>query len=132
VKFSYETGKQVIREVSFTAKQGEITALAGPSGGGKSTSAKLAARFWDVDSGKVLLGGRDISTIDPETLLQSYSVVFQDVVLFNTSIMDNIRIGKRGASDKEVLAAAKLAQCDDFVIKIVRSNSLFCVSCKSM
>lgn len=115
VNFSYETGKQVIQNVSFTAKQGEITALVGPSGGGKSTSAKLAARFWDIESGKILLGNRDISTIDPETLLQSYSVVFQDVVLFNASVLDNIRIGKLNATDQEVLRVAKLAQCDDFV-----------------
>lgn len=118
VDFSYETGKQVIKGVSFTAKQGEITALVGPSGGGKSTSAKLAARFWDVDSGKILLGGEDISKIDPETLLQNYSIVFQDVALFNTSIMDNIRIGKRNATDEEVFRVAKLAQCDEFVQKM--------------
>jgi ATP-binding cassette subfamily B protein len=118
VNFSYETGKQVIQDASFTAKQGDITALVGPSGGGKSTSAKLAARFWDVDSGKVLLGNQDISKIEPETLLQNYSVVFQDVVLFNTTIMDNIRIGKRDATDEEVLHVAKLAQCDEFVRKM--------------
>ncbi|PIF05671.1 MAG: ABC transporter ATP-binding protein [Draconibacterium sp.] len=118
VNFSYEEGKQVLQDVSFTAKQGEITALVGPSGGGKSTSAKLAARFWDVDSGKILLGNQDISEIEPETLLKNYSVVFQDVVLFNTSVMDNIRIGKRDATDDEVLHVAKLAQCDDFVSKM--------------
>jgi ATP-binding cassette subfamily B protein len=118
VSFSYEEGKQVIQNVSFTAKQGEITALVGPSGGGKSTSAKLAARFWDVDQGRVLLGGYDIRGIDPESLLRHYSVVFQDVVLFNTSILDNIRIGKRDASDEEVLRAAKLAQCDEFAGKM--------------
>lgn len=118
VSFSYETGKQVMQDVSFTARQGEITALVGPSGGGKSTATKLAARFWDVDSGKILLGGQDISEIEPETLLKNYSVVFQDVVLFNTSIMENIRIGKHNASDEEVLRAAKLAQCDEFVRKM--------------
>ncbi len=118
VGFSYEKGKQVMRDVSFTARQGEITALVGPSGGGKSTSAKLAARFWDVDSGRILLGDRDISEIEPETLLQHYAVVFQDVVLFNASIMDNIRIGKRDATDEEVLRVAKLARCDEFVHKM--------------
>jgi ATP-binding cassette subfamily B protein len=115
VHFSYETGKQVMRDVSFAARQGEITALVGPSGGGKSTAAKLAARFWDVDSGKILLGGQDIGTVEPETLLQHYSVVFQDVVLFNTSVMENIRIGKRDATDEEIRRAARLAQCDQFV-----------------
>lgn len=115
VNFSYESGKQVLRGVSFTAKQGQITALVGPSGSGKSTAAKLAARFWDIQSGSIRLGGKDISGIDPETLLQNYSVVFQDVVLFNASIRDNIRIGKRGATDEEVMRAAKLARCDEFV-----------------
>lgn len=118
VSFSYEKGKQVIQNISFTAKQGEITALVGPSGGGKSTSAKLAARFWDVNEGRILLGGYDISEIDPETLLKYYAVVFQDVVLFNTSITDNIRIGKRDATDEEVTRAARLAQCDEFVSKM--------------
>lgn len=115
VCFSYESGAQVLKNVSFTAKQGEITALVGPSGGGKSTSAKLAARFWDVDSGTITLGGRDINGVDPEALLQYFAVVFQDVALFNTSVMDNIRIGKRNATDEEVLRVAKLAQCDEFV-----------------
>ncbi|MGO1369971.1 ABC transporter ATP-binding protein [Senegalia sp. (in: firmicutes)] len=118
VDFSYEEDKSVIKNVSFTARQGEITALVGPSGGGKSTTAKLAARFWDIDSGKILLGGYDIGEIDPETLLENYSVVFQDVVLFNSSIMDNIRIGKSGARDEEVIQAAKLAQCDEFACKM--------------
>nr|WP_321486734.1 ABC transporter ATP-binding protein [uncultured Draconibacterium sp.] len=115
VDFSYEEGKKVLQNVSFTAQQGEVTALVGPSGGGKSTSAKLAARFWDIDKGKILLGNQDISKIDPEALLENYSMVFQDVVLFNTSVMDNIRIGKRNATDEEVLRVAKLAQCDEFV-----------------
>jgi len=115
VDFSYESGKQVLKDVSFTARQGEITALVGPSGSGKSTAAKLAARFWDIQSGQIRLGGEDISTIEPETLLEKYSVVFQDVVLFNASIMDNIRIGKRSATDEEVMHAAKLARCDEFV-----------------
>lgn len=115
VNFSYEDNKQVMQDVSFTAQQGRITALVGPSGGGKSTSAKLAARFWDADSGTISLGGQDIRTIDPESLLQHYSVVFQDVVLFNATVMENIRIGKNGASDEEVLRVAKLARCDEFV-----------------
>lgn len=118
VDFSYESGKQVLRNVSFTARQGEITALVGPSGSGKSTAVKLAARFWDIQKGKIHLGGEDISQIDPETLLKNYSVVFQDVVLFNSSIMDNIRIGKRDATDEEVRQAASLAQCDEFVNKM--------------
>ncbi len=115
VSFSYEEGKQVIKDVSFAAKQGEITALVGPSGGGKSTCAKLSARFWDCNEGTIRLGGYDISKIDPETLLEQYSVVFQDVVLFNTTIMENIRIGMRDANDDEVIKAAELAQCDEFV-----------------
>lgn len=118
VSFSYESGKQVLRNVSFTAKQGEVTALVGPSGSGKSTAVKLAARFWDVQSGKILLGDQDINLIEPENLLQNYAVVFQDVVLFNASIMENIRIGNRDASDEEVMCAAKLAQCDEFVSKM--------------
>jgi len=118
VNFSYESDKPVLQNVSFTAKQGEITALVGPSGGGKSTTAKLAARFWDVDSGKITLGGKDISTINPESLLQNYSVVFQDVVLFNASVKDNIRIGKRNATDEEIIRVAKLAQCHDFIEKM--------------
>lgn len=118
VNFSYETGKKVLNDVSFTARQGEITALIGPSGGGKSTAAKLAARFWDANSGRITLGGVDISTIDPEALLRNFSVVFQDVVLFNASVMDNIRIGRRDATDEEVLRVARLACCDEFVSKL--------------
>ncbi len=118
VDFAYEEGKQVLQNVSFTAKQGEITALVGPSGGGKSTSAKLAARFWDIQKGKITLGGQDISKIEPETLLKHYSVVFQDVVLFNASIMDNLRIGRRDATDEEIKRVAKLAQCDEFIKKM--------------
>lgn len=118
VDFSYEAGVPVLHNVSFTAKQGEITALVGPSGGGKSSAARLAARFWDVTGGSITLGGIDISTIDPEELLQHYSIVFQDVVLFNASLMDNIRIGRRNATDEEVLAAAKLAQCDEFALSL--------------
>ena len=115
VDFSYLEGVQTLKNVSFTAKQGEVTALVGPSGGGKSTVAKLAARFWDIDRGKITLGGIDVSQIDPETLLKHYSIVFQDVTLFNTSIMENIRLGKKDASDQEVMRAARLAQCDDFI-----------------
>lgn len=118
VSFSYESDRQVMNNVSFVAKQGEITALVGPSGGGKSTTAKLAARFWDVNEGRILVGGEDVKNIDPETLLKYYSVVFQDVVLFNASIIDNIRIGKRDASEEEVRRVAKLAQCDEFIQKM--------------
>lgn len=118
VSFAYETEKQVLHNVSFTAKQGEVTALVGPSGGGKSTTAKLAARFWDIDGGKILLGGNDIAHIDPETLLRNYAVVFQDVLLFNASVADNIRIGKRDATDEEVRRVARLAQCDDFISRM--------------
>ena len=118
VSFFYNEDKQVLKNVSFTAKQGEITALVGPSGSGKTTAAKLAARFWDIQGGTITLGGEDISRIDPETLLKNFSIVFQDVVLFNTSIRDNIRIGKRNTTDEEILRAAKLANCDDFVRKL--------------
>ena len=118
VSFAYNTGEQVLYGVSFTAKQGEVTALIGPSGGGKSTAARLAARFWDADSGKITLGGTDVKTVDPEKLLSAYSIVFQDVTLFNNTVMENIRIGRQGATDEEVLAAAREAQCDEFVEKL--------------
>lgn len=118
VRFSYEEGKQVLQNVSFIARQGEITALVGPSGSGKSTAAKLAARFWDIQSGQILLGETDISLIDPETLLKNFSIVFQDVVLFNAPIIDNIRIGKRDATDEEIYRVAKLAQCDEFISRM--------------
>ncbi len=118
VGFGYNGGQTVLSDVSFTAKQGEVTALIGPSGGGKSTVARLATRFWDIDRGTITLGGVDISSVDPETLMSRYSIVFQDVVLFNTTVMDNIRIGRKGASDEEVLAAAKAAMCDEFVSKL--------------
>ena len=118
VSFAYNTGEQVLSGVSFTAKQGEVTALIGPSGGGKSTAAKLAARFWDADSGKITLGGTDVKTVDPEKLLSAYSIVFQDVTLFYNTVMENIRIGRQGATDEEVLAAAREAQCDEFVEKL--------------
>lgn len=114
VRFGYED-VDVINGVSFTAKQGEVTALIGPSGSGKTTLTKLAARFWDINGGKILLGGKDISQIDPETLLRNFAIVFQDVVLFNASIKDNIKVGKRDASDEEVLQVAKIAGCDEFI-----------------
>ena len=113
--FSYEDEKTVLSDVSFTAKQGEVTALVGPSGGGKTTVSRLAARFWDVDKGKVTVGGTDVSTVDPETLLSAFSIVFQDVTLFNNTVMENIRVGKKDATDEEVLHAARLANCDEFV-----------------
>lgn len=113
--FSYEDEKSVLSDVSFTAKQGEVTALVGPSGGGKTTVSRLAARFWDADNGKVTVGGVDVSKVDPETLLGSFSIVFQDVTLFNNTVMENIRVGKKDAIDEEVLKAAKLANCDEFV-----------------
>ncbi|MFA5458369.1 MAG: ABC transporter ATP-binding protein [Synergistaceae bacterium] len=118
VGFSYIEGVQTLRNVSFTAKQGDVTALVGPSGGGKSTVAKLSARFWDINKGVITLGGEDISQIDPEALLNYYSIVFQDVTLFNSSVMDNIRLGKKDASDEEVMRAARLAQCDHFVKRL--------------
>ena len=114
VVFGYED-YTVINGVNFTAKQGEVTALIGASGSGKTTLTKLAARFWDIQQGKILLGGEDISQIDPETLLKNYAIVFQDVVLFNASIKDNIRIGKKGATDEEVTRVAKIARCDEFI-----------------
>ena len=117
VHFGYDD-YSVINGVSFTAKQGEITALIGPSGSGKTTLAKLAARFWDVDSGKIIIGGEDISEIDPETLLKNFSIVFQDVILFNSSIKDNIRIGRKDASDEEIMRAARIARCYDFIDKL--------------
>ena len=115
VKFAYREGESVLEDVSFTAKQGQVTALVGPSGGGKSTACKLAARFWDIQKGKITLGGTDISTVDPETLLKHYSFVFQDVVLFRDTIMENIRLGRRDATDEEVYAAAKAARCEEFI-----------------
>lgn len=118
VAFAYNKNEPVLKDVSFTAKQGEITALVGPSGGGKSTAAKLAARFWDVNRGKITLGDVDITTLDPEVLLEYYSIVFQDVTLFNDTIMENIRLGRRNASDEEVRAAAEAAMCDEFVSKM--------------
>ena len=117
VGFSYDE-KEVLHDVSFTAKEGEVTALVGPSGSGKSTCARLAARLWDISKGVIRVGGVDISTIDPEVLLLDYSMVFQDVVLFDDTVMENIRLGKRGATDEEVRAAAKAANCDEFVHRL--------------
>ena len=117
VSFAYDQ-KDVLRDVSFTAKEGEVTALVGPSGSGKSTCARLAARLWDVSKGAIRVGGVDISTIDPEALLRDYSMVFQDVVLFDDTVMENIRLGRRGASDEEVRAAARAANCEEFVRRL--------------
>ena len=117
VGFAYKSGETVLSDVSFTAKQDEVTALVGPSGGGKTTISRLAVRFWDNQKGKITVGGMDISKIDPEKLMTLYSIVFQDVTLFNNTIMENIRLGRKGATDEEVLAAAHLANCDEFAEK---------------
>ena len=118
VGFAYNSGETVLRNVSFTAKQGEVTALIGPSGGGKSTAAKLAARFWDADKGRITVGGVDVKSVDPEQLLTAFSIVFQDVTLFNNTVMENIRIGRKDATDAEVMAAARMANCEEFVEKL--------------
>ena len=118
VGFAYKSGETVLSDVSFTAKQGEVTSLVGPSGGGKTTVSRLAVRFWDNQKGKITVGGMDISKIDPEKLMTLYSIVFQDVTLFNNTIMENIRLGRKGATDEEVLAAAHLANCDEFAEKL--------------
>lgn len=118
VGFSYNSGERVLKNVSFTAKQGEVTALVGPSGGGKTTVSRLAARFWDINQGTIRVGGMDITKIEPETLLSLYAIVFQDVTLFNNTILENIRIGRKDASDEEVLEAARLANCEEFAWKL--------------
>ena len=118
--FAYNSGETILEDVSFTASQGQVTALVGPSGGGKTTVSRLAARFWDVNKGKITIGGMDISKVEPETLLSLYSIVFQDVTLFNNTIMENIRIGRKDATDEEVIAAARLANCDEFAEKLPR------------
>jgi len=118
VGFEYNDDETVLNDVSFTAKQGEVTALIGPSGGGKTTVSRLAARFWDVTKGRITFGGEDIATVDPEALLKHYSIVFQDVTLFNNTITENIRIGKKDATDEEVLNAARLANCDEFISRL--------------
>ncbi|MFI3202264.1 MAG: ABC transporter ATP-binding protein [Eubacteriales bacterium] len=125
VTFAYHDGETVINNASFIAKQGEITALVGPSGGGKSTALKLVARFWDVTKGSIRIGGENISEIDPETLLKSISIVFQDVTLFDNTILENIRIGKIGATDEEVMEAAKAAHCHEFVEKLSNGYHTF-------
>ncbi|MCK9152132.1 ABC transporter ATP-binding protein [Methanobacterium alcaliphilum] len=117
VSFGYNEEK-VLDDVSITVKQGEVTALVGPSGSGKSTIAKLIARFWDVDEGNIVIGGKDVKDIDPETLLSHFAIVFQDVVLFNDTVLNNIKIGKKDATTEEVIAAAKLANCDDFIMNM--------------
>ena len=118
VGFAYENGETVLRDVSFTAKQGEVTALVGPSGGGKTTVSRLAARFWDNQKGSVTVGGMKVSEVDPEKLMSLYSIVFQDVTLFDNTILENIRLGRKGATDEEVLAAARLANCEEFAEKL--------------
>lgn len=118
VGFSYNSDETVLKDVSFTAKQGEVTALVGTSGGGKTTVSRLVARFWDNQKGKITVGGMDISTIEPETLMSLYSIVFQDVTLFNNTIMENIRLGRKDATDEEVLEAARLANCEEFAEKL--------------
>lgn len=118
VGFAYTGGEVVLKDVSFTAKQGEVTALVGPSGGGKTTVSRLAARFWDIQKGKITVGGMDVKEIDPEKLMSLYSIVFQDVTLFDNTIMENIRLGKKGATDEEVMAAARLANVDEFAEKL--------------
>lgn len=118
VGFAYNNDETVLQNVSFTAKQGEVTALIGPSGGGKSTAAKLAARFWDADRGRITVGGVDVKSVEPEKLLTAFSIVFQDVTLFNNTVMENIRIGRKDATDDEVMDAAKLANCEEFVEKL--------------
>ncbi|MDO4383404.1 MAG: ABC transporter ATP-binding protein, partial [Eubacteriales bacterium] len=118
VGFSYNEKETVLSDVSFTAKQGQVTALIGPSGGGKTTVSRLASRFWDANQGAITVGGMDISKVDPETLMSLYSIVFQDVTLFNNTVMENIRIGKKDATDEEVMEAAKLAHCQEFVEKL--------------
>ncbi len=118
VGFSYNSGETVLKDVSFTAKQGQVTALVGPSGGGKTTVSRLASRFWDIQKGKITVGGMDISKIDPESLMSLYSIVFQDVTLFNNTVMENIRLGRKDATDEEVLEAAKLANVDEFAKKL--------------
>lgn len=118
VSFSYNDGETVLRDVSFVARQGEVTALVGPSGGGKTTVSRLASRFWDAGRGQITVGGMDISRVDPETLLSLYAIVFQDVTLFNNTILENIRIGRKDATDEEVIAAARLANCQEFAEKL--------------
>ena len=118
VGFAYADGEDVLGSVSFKAREGQVTALVGASGSGKSTAVKLASRFWDVSSGAIFVGGVDVSTVDPETLLSAFSEVFQDVVLFDDTVRENIRLGKKDATNEEVLAAARAARCDEFVERL--------------
>ena len=127
VGFAYDSGEAVLRDVSFTAKQGEVTALVGPSGGGKTTVSRLAARFWDYQKGSITVGGMEASRIDPEKLMSLYSIVFQDVTLFDNTILKNIRLGREGATDEEVLAAAKMANCEEFAEKLPDAEYQNCV-----
>ena len=124
VGFAYNN-EQVLKGVSFVAKQGEVTALVGPSGSGKSTVSRLAARFWDADTGKITLGGVDVQTVEPETLFKNFAVVFQDVLLFDDTVMENIRLGRSGATDEEVKAAARAAQCEDFIERLPQGYQTF-------
>ena len=125
VGFAYDTSKTVLRDVSFTAKQGEVTALIGPSGGGKTTASRLATRFWDTTQGHIYVGGMDIAKIDPELLMSLYSIVFQNVTLFNNTIIENIRLGRKSATDEEVKEAARLAHCDDFAERLPNKWNTF-------
>lgn len=118
VGFAYADGEDVLSSVSFKAREGQVTALVGASGSGKSTAVKLASRFWDVSSGAIFVGGVDVSAVDPETLLSAFSEVFQDVVLFDDTVRENIRLGKKDATNEEVLAAARAARCDEFVERL--------------
>lgn len=120
VAFSYNDGETILKDISFTAPQGQVTALVGPSGGGKTTISRLASRFWDVDRGKITVGGMDISQTDPETLLSLYSIVFQDVVLFDNTVLENIRIGRKDATDEDVMRAAEFAGCNEFIEKLAK------------
>lgn len=125
MKFAYQKEETVLNDVSFTAKQGTVTALIGPSGGGKTTISRLAARFWDATSGKITIGGMDISETDPESLMSLFSIVFQDVILFNNSVMENIRVGNPNATDEQVIEAARLANVDVFVEKLPEKYQTF-------
>ena len=118
VSFGYHEDKNILRDVSLSIPAGRMTALVGPSGGGKTTVSRLASRFWDIQKGKITVGGMDISKIDPESLMSLYSIVFQDVTLFNNTVMENIRLGRKDATDEEVLEAARLANVDEFAKKL--------------
>ena len=121
VSFNYDDNQEILHDISFTAKQGEVTALVGPSGAGKTTAARLITRFWDVQRGNIFVGGMNIKDVDPEKLMSLFSIVFQDVILFNNSVLENIRIGRKNASDKEVIEAGRLANCEEFVSRLPQS-----------